>query len=63
MSDGHGNPVDVVQHGGDMGGHDVTQQMMDDRMMMGGVMGDMMGAGWEHPTDGTYGMVFTFTTG
>lgn len=34
------------------------------RQMMGGGMmgGNMMGTGWRHP-NGTYGMVFTFTTG
>ena len=35
-----------------------TQQMMGNGMMAGG---SMMGSGWRHP-NGTYGMVFTFTT-
>jgi len=45
-----------------MGGHWVTQQMLGDwgGGMMGG-MGSMMGPGWQHH-NGTYGMVFTFTT-
>ncbi len=44
----------VAQHSGQW----ATQQMMG-----GGMMGDggMMGSGWRHP-NGTYGMVFTFTT-
>lgn len=35
-----------------------TQGMMGGEMMGGG---NMMGSGWRHP-NGTYGMVFTFTT-
>jgi hypothetical protein len=30
--------------------------------MMGGSNGGMMGPGWQS-VDGTYGMIFTFTTG
>lgn len=64
MLDADGQVVDLGQHGHDMGGEWVTQQMMDQRMMGGGgMMGadDMMGFGWAHG-DGTFGMVFTFTT-
>ena len=41
----------------DRGGRTVTAGMMG-----GGAMGNMMGDGWRG-ADGTYGMVFTFTTG
>jgi hypothetical protein len=44
----------VEQHSGQW----VTQEMMGGGMMGGG---NMMGSGWRHP-NGTYGMVFTFTT-
>lgn len=37
------------QHGYGMGG-------------MGGGQGQGMGEGWVHPTNGSYGMVFYFTT-
>ncbi|HET9386102.1 MAG TPA: Ig-like domain-containing protein [Gemmatimonadales bacterium] len=40
------------------GGRWATQQMMSGGGMMGGIM---MGRGWRHP-NGTFGMVFTFTT-
>lgn len=40
------------------GGQWATQQMMGGGMMGGG---SMMGSGWRHP-NGTYGMVFAFTT-
>jgi hypothetical protein len=58
MMDADGQVIDLGQHGHDMGGEWVTQQMMDQRMMGGG---GMMGFGWAHG-DGTFGMVFTFTT-
>jgi hypothetical protein len=65
MLDENGNVVDLDQHGHGLGGDWVTQQMMNDRMMMGGGMmdGDMMGPGWQHPTNGMFGMTFSFTTG
>ncbi len=64
MMDADGHVVDLETHGHGMGGHTVTQQMMDDRMMQGGGMmgNDMMGPGWRHPEGSTYGMIFTFTT-
>jgi len=63
MMDAEGHAVDLEHHGHDMGGEWVSQQMMDDRMMHGGMMGndDMMGFGWQH-NNGSYGMSFTFTT-
>lgn len=42
---------------GQYGGQWVTQQMMGGGMMGGG----MLGSGWRHP-NGTFGMVFGFTT-
>ncbi len=64
MMDAEGHTVDLEQHGHDMGGEWVTEQMMDQRMMQGGgMMGDddMLGAGGIYE-NGTYGMIFTFTT-
>lgn len=45
------------------GGQWVTGDMMSGGMMRGGMMGgvSMMGSGWRDP-NGTYGMVFSFTT-
>lgn len=43
---------------GQYNGQWATQDMMGGGMMGGG---NMMGSGWRHP-NGTYGMVFTFTT-
>jgi Bacterial Ig-like domain len=67
MMDEHGNPVDLEEHGMMMGGEWATQTMMTggvgSGMGMGmGPNGGMMGQGWAHPTNGSYGMVFTFTT-
>jgi hypothetical protein len=50
-------------HGDMMGGQWATQSMMTGGMGMGsGSMGSHMGTGWQHPDNGSYGMVFTFTT-
>jgi hypothetical protein len=60
MMDGNGHPIDIGPHGTQMGG----QWLMPG--MMGGVHAGMpmsgMGAGWK-AANGSYGMVFTFTTG
>jgi hypothetical protein len=64
MMDADGHVIDLEQHGHEMGGEWVSQQMMDARMMQGGgMMGndDMMGVGWMHD-NGSFGMVFSFTT-
>jgi hypothetical protein len=62
MMDADGHVIDLEQHGPGMGGSWVTQQMMDQRSMQGGMMmNDMTGPGWQH-ANGTYGMVFTFAT-
>jgi hypothetical protein len=65
MMDSAGHHVDLATHGHDMGGVMVTHGMMDAWTMHGGMTGDhdMTGPGWQHPADGTYGMLFTFTTG
>jgi hypothetical protein len=64
MMDADGHLIDLEQHGHDMGGEWVTQQMMDHRMMgSGSMMGgdDMVGDGWVH-SNGSFGMIFSFTT-
>ena len=63
MMDEDGHVVDLEERRHDMGGEWATRQMMQDRMMGGGMMGgdDMMGPGWQH-ANGTFGMLFTFTT-
>jgi Bacterial Ig-like domain len=65
MMDEDGNPVDLEEHGMGMGGQWATEQMLAGGMgmgQMGGQGGGMMGEGWAHGSNGTYGMVFTFTT-
>jgi hypothetical protein len=60
MMDDHGNLVDLGHHGLGMGGQWATGSMM-----AGGMMGGQnhhMGEGWRHPTNGSYGMVFSFST-
>ena len=68
MTDGFSQPFDLRLHGIPLGGETATEEMVlgPDGMGMGV---DMMGAtithtglGWAH-SDGTYGMVFQFTTG
>jgi len=63
MMDADGEHVDLGTHGDPMGGAWATPGMMGGGMM-GGAMGEKhMGEGWNHPTNGSYGMVFSFTTG
>jgi len=67
MQDQMGHPIDFEQHGFMMGGQWMTQQMHQGGQhgygMGGGMGGGMgMGEGWVHPTNGGYGMIFTFTT-
>lgn len=61
MQDAQGHMVEFASHGMSMGG-----MWANGGMMGGGMMGDAghphMGAGWKHPANGSYGMVFTFTT-
>ncbi|MBI4544088.1 MAG: Ig-like domain-containing protein [Gemmatimonadetes bacterium] len=60
MKDASGNTMGFQQHGQHMGGQWATGSMMTGGGMMGGNT-SMMGAGWQH-ANGTYGMVFSFTT-
>lgn len=57
MRDSDGGFVDYGPCVGQYGGQWATQGMMGGGMMGG----NMMGEAWRHP-NGTYGMVFTFTT-
>lgn len=64
MMDAAGEPVKMEAHGHHMGGKWATHEMM----MGGGMGGGMdpsqhMGDNWDHPSNGSHGMVFTFTTG
>jgi len=58
MMDGAGNMVGFNRYGSGMGGQWATSGMMGNGM---GTAGSMMGTGWRH-SNGTYGMVFSFTT-
>lgn len=65
MMDDHGHLVNL-DHGPAMGGQWATESMMTggmgSGMMGGGHPGQHMGDGWQHPANGSYGMVFAFTT-
>ena len=60
ITDRHGHGMDFDQHGLDMGGHWVDEEMLGQH---GGMMGghSHMGDGWQHH-NGTYGMAFPFWT-
>ncbi len=71
MMDTNGDHVNFGQHGPGMGGQWATADMMGGGPMGGGPMGGgpvgsgpgaHAGEGWQHPTNGSFGMVFTFTT-
>lgn len=77
MTDAEGRRVDMAEHGPGMGGRWATDGMMGGGpggmgpggtgpggMGPGGGMdpSDHMGAGWDHPDNGSHGMVFVFTT-
>ena len=71
MVDENGDPINYGLHGLGMGGQWMTQQMHQGGQHgysggqggMGGMGGGTgMGEGWTHPTNGSYGMVFIFTT-
>lgn len=64
MRDAMGDPVGLAMHGSAMGGTWATGTMMTGGGMMGGggpMSGREMGTGWSGG-NGTYGMVFTFST-
>jgi hypothetical protein len=60
MMDAEGHVIDLGEHGPGMGGQWITQGMMQGCAMQ--VCGGMMGQGWTHPDNGSFGMGFTFTT-
>lgn len=66
MMDDDGHVMELGQYGLMMGGEWATSTMMGGGMMEPGGMGqhgaDHMGQGWQHPDNGSYGMVFSFTT-
>lgn len=65
MMDSEGHYVDMGTNGTHMGGEWASGSMMGGGMHGGGMNGgqhDHMGGGWDHPENGSYGMVFTFTT-
>ena len=67
MQDEDGHPIDYEEHRTHMGGEWMTQDMHQGGDHgtgggMGGMGGTGMGTGWTHPTNGSYGMLFTFTT-
>jgi hypothetical protein len=72
MQGQNGHHVDFQEHGFGMGGEWMTQEMHQGGHhgygtghggMHGGMGGGFtMGEGWTHPGNGTYGMIFTFTT-
>ncbi len=71
MQDHLGQHINYEQHGSQMGGQWMTEQMyqggqhghgMGGQGGMEGGHGDGMGTGWVHPTNGSYGMVFYFRT-
>ncbi len=59
LMDAVGHRVGLERHGIPMGGQWVTGSMMGGGMM--GATAAMMGPGWRHE-NGSYGMIFTFTT-
>lgn len=61
MRDAGDHSVDLGQHGPGMGGQWATEAMMGGGHMGGGP-GPHAGQRWQHPTNGSFGMVFTFTT-
>ncbi|MDE3005550.1 MAG: Ig-like domain-containing protein [Gemmatimonadota bacterium] len=62
MSGQSGGPVLLTTPGPHPGGAWGTDAPLPGATGMGGSTGTMMGVGWAHPTNGTFGMTFTFTT-
>ncbi len=58
MQDEHGQAINFERHGLGMGGTWASEEMMGPGQMMGQ---PHAGDGWRHQ-NGSYGMVFTFTT-
>lgn len=61
IMDADRNHVDFEAHGEGMGGKWADSLMMGDGMQGDGMGGGHLGEGWQHE-DGSYGMVFSFTT-
>ena len=63
ITDVDGHHMDFDQHGFDMGGHWVDEDMFGSGMLGPGMMSghSHMGDGWQHD-NGTYGMSFPFRT-
>lgn len=59
MLDANGRPIDMNQYGPHFGGQWLPSSMGG---MHGGSPWNMMGSGWRHPSNGSYGMVFSFFT-
>jgi hypothetical protein len=67
MTDVDGEPVEMKEHGPMMGGEWATDDMMMGSGMGGGMGGNTdpsrhMGGNWDHPTNGSHGMIFIVTT-
>lgn len=62
MSATAGHMVDLGTHGLGMGGQWAGGAMMGGMGGIGSASMTMMGSGWSHPTNGSYGMVFAFGT-
>lgn len=70
MTDADGEHVDMEEHGHQMGGEWATDEMMTGGGHMGGPghggtgmdPSGHMGGAWDHPSNGSHGMIFTFTT-
>ncbi len=60
MTNASGLPIDYTTYGPAMGGQSIMGSMMTGSH--GGMGWGMMGGGWRN-ANGSYGMVFTFTTG
>jgi len=62
MMDADGHVVDLETHRVEMSGEWATDAMMGEAL--GGHMdpADHMGGAWDHPSNGSHGMFFTFTT-
>jgi hypothetical protein len=70
MTDTRGRHVDLETHGPHMGGQSAGPSMMGGSMMGVSMTGGMkmdgthphVGNGWQHPTNASHGMTFTFRT-
>lgn len=63
MTDADGHMVDLESHGDGLGGEWATDAMMAGEMGSHMDPAEHMGGAWDHPSNGSHGMIFTFTTG